>query len=492
MQEGKSSYRQIMKATSLFGGVQVITIIVAIVRSKIIALLLGPAGMGIAGLLTSTTGMISALTSFGLGTSAVRDIAEAYETKNPTRISKVVTVFRRLVWGTGILGALVTFFLAPFLSEVTFGNSEYTLAFRWLSLILFFNQLTSGQLVVLQGIRKLNYLAKANVIGAVLGLLVSTPLYYYFKIKGIAPALIITAIFSFGIALFFAKKIKIDAIKVSKQDTIKEGKGMLKLGFMLSLSSLITIGASYLIRIFISTINGVEEVGLYTAGFAIIGTYVGLVFSAMSTDYYPRLAGAANDNKKVKLLMNQQAEISVLILAPILTVFLIFINWIVIILYSTSFIGVNGMIHWAALGMYFKAISWAIAFVLLAKGASKLFFWNELIVNVYMLLLNMLGYYLYGLDGLGISFLISYVLYAFQVFFLAKKKYQFSFSSEFYKLFVVQLMLGIICFLITKFIPNPYNYFTGVIVISISFWLAYRELDRRLSIKELISKSIKR
>ena len=125
MQEEKSSYRSIMKATSLFGGVQVFNIIIAIVRSKIVAVLLGPAGMGIASLLPSTTGLVQSLTNFGLGTSAVRDISSAHESNDFNRISKITTVFRRLVWITGLLGSICTFILAPWLSELTFGNKEF-------------------------------------------------------------------------------------------------------------------------------------------------------------------------------------------------------------------------------------------------------------------------------------------------------------------------------------------------------------------------------
>ena len=230
-----------------------------------------------------------------------------------------------------------------------------------------------------------------------------------------------------------------------------------------------------------------EDVGLYNAGFAIIGTYVGLVFTAMSTDYYPRLSGVAHDNKMGTLLINQQAEIALLILAPILTIFLIFNNWVVIVLYSTEFIPVNGMIQWAALGMYFKAASWSIAFILLAKGASKLFFWNELVVNIYMLGLNLLGYYLYGLDGLGISFLISYALYFLQVFLLAKYKYKFSFISKFYKIFCIQLSLGILCFAITMFVPSPLAYVFGLPFILFSALYSFKELDKRMDLKGIIN-----
>ena len=74
--EQKSSYRQIVKATSLFGGVQFFQIIISVIRSKFVAILLGPAGMGIVGLLTATTGLVAGLTNFGLGTSAVKNISD--------------------------------------------------------------------------------------------------------------------------------------------------------------------------------------------------------------------------------------------------------------------------------------------------------------------------------------------------------------------------------------------------------------------------------
>lgn len=140
----RNSYRQIMKATSLFGGVQFFQILISVVRSKFVAILLGPTGMGIVGLLTSATALVGGLTNLGLGTSAVKNISEARTTGNEDRISNVIFVLRRLVWMTGLLGVLVTLFFSSWLSEVTFGNRDYTLAFVWISVTLLFNQLSSG------------------------------------------------------------------------------------------------------------------------------------------------------------------------------------------------------------------------------------------------------------------------------------------------------------------------------------------------------------
>ena len=488
MAENQSSYRQIMKATSIFGGVQVFNILISIIRSKFVAVWLGPAGMGIMGLLTSTLGIIGNLTNFGLGTSAVKDIAAAHGAVDQQRISIVITVFRRLVWITGLLGMLMAIILSPWLSHFTFGNHDYTWAFIWISVTLLFSQLSSGQLVVLQGIRQLKQLAQANLAGSALGLFVTLPLYYIYRANGIVPGLIGTGLITFIISWYYSLKANIKSTYVTKIQTLEEGKGMLRMGFLISLSSLLSVGASYLVRIYISRTGGVEQVGLYTAGFAIINTYVGLIFNAMATDYYPRLSAVAADNNRCKQTINQQAEIALLILAPILIIFLVFIKWVVILLYSKQFIGVNDMIYWAALGMFFKAASWSIAFIFLAKGTSKLFFWNELAANIYVLIFNILGYHFWGLTGLGISFSLAYILYLAQIFIISRIKFQFSFDLEFVIVFCLQFTLSIIGFLSIKFLQIPYSYIIGTLLVIISTWYSLNELDKRLNLMEILKK----
>ncbi len=135
MSEQQSSYRNIMKATSLFGGVQVFKILIAIIRSKVIAILLGPVGMGIEGLFNASTGLISSASNFGLGISAVRDIAEANESQNPSKIARTIAVLRKLVWFTGIFGALLTLILSSYLSQISFGKENYRYALSGYSTI---------------------------------------------------------------------------------------------------------------------------------------------------------------------------------------------------------------------------------------------------------------------------------------------------------------------------------------------------------------------
>ncbi|HEY0666710.1 MAG TPA: oligosaccharide flippase family protein [Sphingobacteriaceae bacterium] len=489
MTEQRTSYRQIIKSTSVFGGVQVFNIILNIIRSKALAIFLGPVGMGISGLLLTAITLVAGITNFGLGTSAVKNVAEAYASGNEFKVSRIIIILKRCVLITGMLGVLVTILSSSWLSKLSFGNDDYVIAFTVISVSLLFNQIAVGQLAILQGLRKIPYLAKANLLGTFLGVVVTIPMYFFWGKDAIVPAIIISSFMSLSSTWYFSQKVKMPAVQVSVVRTYAEGKNMFTMGFLISLSLLLANGSSYLVQNFISNVGGVKDVGLYLAGFAIINNYVGIIFSAMAADYYPRLAAIPVENNTFSNeVINQQAEITLLILAPIILVFLVFINVVIVILYSRDFIEVNGMIYWAALGMFFKAASWPIAYVFLAKGVSKLYFWNELVAAFYILVFNMLGYYYFGLKGLGYAFTLGYFLYLLQLMIIVKAKYDFRFSRSFYMLFAVQFLLAISCFLIVVFLEEKYAYLIGICLIIVSSLYSLKLLDNRIEIKSYISR----
>jgi len=487
MSEEQSSYRQIMKATSIFGGVQVFQIIIQVIRSKFVALLLGPEGMGITGLLYSTSNFISGLTNFGLVTSSVKNISEANSTGDQFKIATVITVLRKLVWITGTLGTLLTLVLSPWLSQLTFGNRNYTLAFVFISITLLFNQLTNGQLALLQGLRKLQYLAKANLSGSSIGLLIVIPLYYKWGIDAIVPVIIITSIVSLFLSFFFSKKVKIESVNLSRETTIIEGKKMLSLGFMISLAGLITIASSYLIRIYISNEGGIDQVGLYNAGFVLVETYVGLVFTAMSADYYPRLSAVNEDKAKTRDIVTQQAITAMLILTPIVVIFIVFIPEIILILYSSKFVLINLMVRAAILGIIFRAASWSMGYILFAKGDSSLFIKTSLGFNSVFLINNILGYKFFGLNGLGISFTLNYMIHLVALIIITKYKYDFSFKPEFVKIFLPSLLFCLIAFSMTIINSKIIFYILGSIMVILSSLYSLNELNKRVNILEIIN-----
>jgi len=488
----KASYRSIFKATSLFGGVQVYQILIQIIKSKFIAVLLGPAGFGIMGLYQSAIDLIKQVTSLGISQSAVRDVSEAYGTGDLQRISRTTTVLKRVVWWTGILGLIAVALFSPILSKTSFGNYDYTVPFIFLSVTLLLDQLCAGQRVVLQGMRRLRDLAKCSAVGVTLGLVLSVPLYYLLGVDGIVPTMILNAITSFVIAWVYARKVKIEPVNISLKDTIAESKSMMAMGVSMSLSGVLAMGIAFALRSYIRSIGGTEGVGFYQAGFAIIESYVGLVFSAISTDYYPRLAAVNSDNRQCKEIICQQGEIGVFILAPMLTICIVFMPIVLRILYSDAFLAANNFILWCCLGMMFRLASWVISYVFIAKSESKLFIISEAFGKAYFLLFNILGYKIGGLSGLGIAFVLQYAVFFLQVYLIAHYRYQFSFSISFIKPFALQTILVASCLIIALLTDGWVKYVAGGLIILVSGSIALVGLNNRTDFREALLSRIGR
>ena len=488
MSQKNNSYKQIVKATSLFGGVQVFSILISIIRSKAIALFVGPTGMGIIGLLTSTLAVIGEFTKLGLDTTAVKEIAFATNNNAKERVPIVVSSLHKLIWFTGLLGVIVTLLASPLLSKFAFDNYDYTLAFIWISISLLFNQLAHGKIAILQGFRRLALLAKANLLGNFVGLLVTLPLYYFLKIDAIVPVIIITSIISLVFSWWYSRKIKIEQVNLSVKEAFTEGREMIELGFMLSLRGAITLSSVYVLQIFISHYGGVDQVGFYAAGFVILNAYVGLIFNAMRTDYFPRLSAIINNEDQVRDTVKHQAIIALLVVTPIIVWFLLGAPLIIKILYSKTFLLILGMVSWGVLSTVFKSVSWSMGYVILAKGDSKLFITTALVFNTLFVVICGLGYYFLGLKGLGIGLLVYYVIHFLVVKWITFKRYNLYFDKEFYNVFLISILFCTLTFMGT-FIEDFILKMTVLVtmgVISVIFTI--RELHKRVDILEILNK----
>ena len=428
MDKSRGEYRGVFKATAILGSVQLFNILIAVVRNKCISILLGPVGMGIMGLLTSATGTIAGFTNLGITYSAIKNIASAYEKGDYTTLGKVLYVLQRCIWITGLLGAIICLLLCRQLSQWTFGNTDFTISFALLSISLFLTQLTNGNLLILKGCRNINYYAKANVLGNFLSLFITVPLYFWLGIDAIVPALILFSISTFLCAYFYRSRLRLVQIRTERGEFKEISKDILIAGIAFSAAEFFPLIASFYIRTFISNNGGLTDVGLFSAGFAILNGYVGMIFTAMSTDYIPRLSAVSDDDHQLELVINQQIEMSILLLFPLIVLFVIFGKLMILILYSSQFYPMIEMIYWGGLGMLFKVPNWCFGCILIPKRESKAYFYFSILSALFYLGMNMLLYSVWGIKGLGISFLLSHIFDASVSYWYINRKYQINYK----------------------------------------------------------------
>ena len=492
MQDSKA-YKSIFKATSLFGGVKVIQIFLNLLRGKVIAILLGPSGVGLNSLFMSPITMISNVTSLGLNFSAVRDIAKANESGNISKLSFIIKIFKKWIVATALIGLLSVIVFSKTISSYTFKNTDYTLSFILLSFVVFFGALTAGNASILQGTRNLKSYAMHSLAGSFVALVVSAPLYYFYGIKAIVPALVLSAIITFLYSVYYVSKVKTVQTDVSLIETYKGGKEMLKLGVTMMLATSIGSAVHFFINTFISSYGSIADLGFYQAGMNITSQSVGLVFSAMAIDYYPRLAAISEDNNKVRKMANQQGEITMLIAAPVLASVIIFTPLVISILLSSDFLVIIDFIRILSLGMIFKAASYSIGAISFAKGDKKVFFFLEgIYMNASILLFSIIGYRINGLMGLALGYLLMHFIYFIIINVVTYVKYDFYISRDLAKILLVCILLVIALYLSSIFIVGALKHIVSLSILGVLFYYSYYNLNKLIGIKEMVLKFLKK
>lgn len=461
----------------------------SLVGSKFVALFLGTTGIGTVGLLQNTLAIISSITGFGINISGVRMVALAKAQKDDVLFSKTVLVLKRWSIATGVLGILITFILAKPLSLWTFNSTEYVNWFLILSVNFIFSSLAVNKMVLLQGSRAMKAIAVSTVVYAVAVTSISVPIYYFFRMDGIVAVLVLTALLNFIINWFFARKIEVVPVSVTFKETISRGKEMIQLGFLLSINVIFGQITAYLLKLYFNFQHTTESVlGLYIVATTLLLTYVGMVFSAMSTDFYPRLTEVQADNKHVKELVNDQLEIALLLITPLIIVFYFFAPLVVTILYSTEFLNVVVILKWALFAIIIKAIIWPLAFIILAKGEKMLYFKQEIFSDAMNIGFTIVGYHYFGLIGIGLAMAANYIVYGVYVFYTVKQKFSFNFRKNTMGIIFKSALLGTLAALTVSFMDYPNAYWVLALLSALSVYVSYTELNHRVDVKGYVMK----
>jgi PST family polysaccharide transporter len=438
MSEKNASYHRILKNSSIIASASVINILIGLVRTKALALMLGPAGVGLVGLYTGLMHTASTLATMGLGTVGTRQIAEAIGHED----ARALAVARRaMLWGTvflAFIGSMIVWFLRDFLALYVLGSPDKTNIVGWLSLGVALSVAGASQGALIQGMRRIGDIAKISVYGAALNTMFGLALLWQWDAAGLVGYVLVGPILSFLLGHWYVSRLpKSEASNITILDMKHQWKIMILLGIPFMGAGLVGALVNLWIRVEVGDTFGAESLGHFQAAWVISTQYIGFVLGAMGADYFPRLTSVILDRKAATQLVNEQTEIALLLSAPIFIAMIGLVPWIIHLLYSDAFMPSIEILRWQILGDVFKVVSWPLSFVILAAGAGKSFFWSESLVLFLMGSFISLYSASVGLKITGIAFLLCYVVYLPVVYFLAKQRIDFKWTSLVTKLFAL-------------------------------------------------------
>ncbi len=443
-----NSKKQILKSSAIVGGASLITILIGLVKMKALAVMLGPAGIGLMGLLMSIMSTGTTFFGFGLSTSGVRELA-----LNNKSIEKLELVRKALFSANILLGVLAIIFAFAFkeqLSQFFFQNSNSQFSILIIAIGVFFSLISASQNALLQGLRKITELAKVKVLGALITTFIGLFIIWTSGEPALPFFVITLPVVTCFVAFYYCLKLpKLASSIISFKQLKSQWHSLFTLGFVFMLSALMGVSCQLIVRYIINQELNIEAVGYFQAAWSISMTYLSFILGAMAADYYPRLTQQVHDQDESNCLVNQQTEIAIILATPVLLTMLAFTPFVISLLYSSEFNDSIEILRWQVFGDVLKVISWPLGFIILAKGRSKLFFCTELVWNASYIFFVYFGIDYFGIEITGYGFAVSYLILLFVIYFVVRNINGFQWTSKNLKLILLLILVSTILLLLS-------------------------------------------
>ena len=466
VKEQKSSYGNILKSTSIIGGSQIVNYGIGLFRTKAVAVLLGPAGIGLIGIYNSILGVAGTASELGLRNSGVREIASAVGSGDREHVAQVTLAIRRLAILLGVLAAVMLALASPYISHVVFEGPEHAIPIALLSVILIFKGINHSQKATIQGNRRIKDLAKLSIISAVASTVIAIVCYGIWGLEAIVPVLIMISAVTVGATAFYAHKLYLGWGR-----SVELWRKLIALGLAVAWGAMLAVLVPFLVRSLIVRELGVDANGMYMAAWAISGLFVQFILKAMSADFFPRLSAVSDDQVEMNRLVNEQTEIGVLLAFPGVLAATLFAPVIIRVLYSAEFMVAAELMPWFLIGVMGRVVSWPMGMIVLAKGHSKTFAAMQSLSAPIHLVFVVVCFYYFGLVGAAIGFGLQNILYNLAMWLFLRIRYGFHWSPS------VEVLL--LCALGFFFVQSLFFiFFEGALIywILASIWLCIAAL----------------
>jgi len=424
------STKTIARNVGIFGGAQVISVLAALIRTKVAAVCLGSTGVGLSAIYITSVLLISNIAGLGLTFSGVKYLSEVVANGNKEESKKAVESMRSLALLCSICGFTLIIIASPLLSKIYFGDTSQILSFVLLSLYVAGNIFGGIEFAIMKAFQKVKFMTLSMIITALCSVSISVPFYIYKGVDGVIWAVLFCGL-SEAVALCFLGyktiKTRYTLSYVFANGFWTKNKPMLVLGFASLLGAIISYSSDMAIQSAFASMISIATLGLYKAGYQLSLHYPGMIFTAVGNDYYPRLSAVCNNVEERNTLIRRQIKVLLCITTPLIAGFIILVPYLLPLLFDDTFSPVCRMVQIASLSIIIKAITVPLNYIPLALGKSLHYLYLEGSFWILLIPLVLFGYKINGLDGVGMAIFVGHIIELIYVCLFCRIKYDFRF-----------------------------------------------------------------
>lgn len=410
MSQSAQNKRQILRVTSIIGGATFAALLISLLKMKLIAVLVGTAGVGLLGALTALMTTGASIAGMGIESSAVRQLSVASHDTAKARVVRFA--IWTYAWPLAIAGATVCWVLREPLGEFVTGSTDRASDIGWLSLGVGLSVLGAAQLAQVHAYRRMGDLARIRIWSALFAAGASVLAVYLFSLRGVIIAILATPLALSLVALWHSKKLP--ALQLRPRPSISKlmphWRSLAALGALVMVAAVIGNIGQLIGRSIIVQRLGLSELGLFQAGFTISSLNVGLLLGAMTSDYFPRLSAEVNNHENFNRVVHEQVHVGLIIAAPLLPALALLAPLVLQVLYTREFTEASLVLRLLILGDAMRLLGWALGFALLARQAARSYLIVELTYTLVFLPTLWLLLPLSGIAAAGVAHIFAYLL----------------------------------------------------------------------------------
>lgn len=341
---------------------------ISIVRNKLLAVVLGPSGVGLFAQLLGLQNLTAGLAPLGLQTGALRYIA-LYRTQDPDVLVRFLsTTVRLFLWLSGAATLLCLIFLRPLTHWAT-GSDTYMLMLVPALLGLPFLVQSQTWLVYVQAGLDMKTYSRALMLTSALGLAVLAPLVLIWNLQGAAIHLLLYAVITWGVARWAALRAMGDDTHRAIDDApfdLETVRHLFRFGAGNLPPFVLTMAFPFVLRAQIVHDVGLTSNGLYQALLAISMQYLAIPLNAMATYSFPRIS-QLRELDDINREVNNATRVAVLFSAAGIMAILLGRDLVIETLYSRRFLEAAPLFPVQMVGNLMMAVCFAIQLPMLPQ-----------------------------------------------------------------------------------------------------------------------------
>lgn len=418
--------RDIVKVSSWTGISSLIRIASQFLSAKVLAVLVGPAGVATLGQLSNAMGIAMAMATAAMTVGVTKYIAGYHD--DPQKQREVIQTASSIIGLCTLVISVVCLLGAPLFNTWLFGHADYTNIIRLLGLTLSLYAFHTLWVAILNGYNAFKKMVIINIITSVAGLLLTVGLVYFFNITGAMTAFVLGQTLICIVTWLVIRKEKWYAPRFRFQVDPVMAKRLFAFTIMTVVATLVTPIVQLIIRGMITRDFSLQDAGIWEGMNRISANYLLLITSTVSVYYLPRLSALTHPRQIRHEIATTCKLVLPLLLLMGIAMYLLR-HLIIRVLFSADFLPMSQLFAYQLIGDFLKVSAWLIGYLMWAKGYAREMVISELAYGIFLTAFTYFCTAWFGFKGCAIAYCFSYALYLVLVAWLMQRRYKMSQST---------------------------------------------------------------